>query len=78
MPAHLGSEALRAANHPAQVTETSWCSRADHDPEQTDRTRRALLDRIEVEGLTLATAHFPEPFGEIVRAEGRRWWQGYR
>jgi glyoxylase-like metal-dependent hydrolase (beta-lactamase superfamily II) len=67
-----------AANHPAQVTETSWCSRADDDPGQTDRTRRALLDRIEAEGMTLATAHFPEPFGRIVRAEGRRWWQGYR
>jgi glyoxylase-like metal-dependent hydrolase (beta-lactamase superfamily II) len=66
------------ANHPAQVTETSWCTRADHDPDQADRTRRALLDRIEAEGMTLATAHFPEPFGQVVRVEGRRWWRGYR
>jgi glyoxylase-like metal-dependent hydrolase (beta-lactamase superfamily II) len=66
------------ANHPAQVTETTWCSRADFDPGQADSTRRALLDRIEAEGMTLATAHFPEPFGEVVRVEGRRWWRGYR
>jgi glyoxylase-like metal-dependent hydrolase (beta-lactamase superfamily II) len=66
------------ANHPAQVTETGWCSRGDLDPGQTDQTRRALLDRVEAEAMTLVTAHFPEPFGEVVRVEGRRWWRGYR
>jgi glyoxylase-like metal-dependent hydrolase (beta-lactamase superfamily II) len=64
------------ANHPAQVTETAWCSRADMDPGLADRTRQALLDRIEAEGMTVSTAHFPEPFGHIVWVEGRRYWRG--
>jgi hypothetical protein len=27
------------------------------------------LGPLEAEGMTLATAHFPEPFGEVVRVE---------
>jgi len=64
------------ANHPAQVTETAWCSRADMDRGQADRTRQVLLDRIEAEGMTVSTAHFPEPYGHIVRVGGRRYWRG--
>jgi glyoxylase-like metal-dependent hydrolase (beta-lactamase superfamily II) len=62
------------ANHPAQVSESSWCSRGDLEPETTRRTREVLLDRAEAEGLWLAPAHFPEPFGSLIRVEGRRHW----
>jgi glyoxylase-like metal-dependent hydrolase (beta-lactamase superfamily II) len=64
------------ANHPAQVTETAWCTRADADRGQADRTRQALLGRVEAEGMTVSTAHFPEPFGHVVRVAGRRYWRG--
>ena len=62
------------ANHPAQISEPDWCSRGDLDPETTRRTRQLLLDRAEVEGLWLAPSHFPEPFGSVIRVEGRRCW----
>lgn len=39
-------------------------------------TRARLLDRIEAEGITLASCHFPHPgFGRVIRVEGRRYWQ---
>jgi hypothetical protein len=41
-------------------------------------TRRRLLDRIETEGMWLAPAHFPEPFGTVTRAGDGRRWQGRR
>jgi glyoxylase-like metal-dependent hydrolase (beta-lactamase superfamily II) len=62
------------ANHPAQVSEPGWCSRGDVEPGVARRTRRVLLDRVEAERTWLAPAHFPEPFGRVVRAGGRRWW----
>jgi glyoxylase-like metal-dependent hydrolase (beta-lactamase superfamily II) len=61
------------ANHPVQVTEPDW-SATDADPPAAAKTRRALLDRIEQEGLTVAASHFPDPFGSVVRLEGRRYW----
>jgi glyoxylase-like metal-dependent hydrolase (beta-lactamase superfamily II) len=65
-----------AAHNPAQVHETDWVSRADMDPEVTRRTRRALMERLEREGIVVAAGHFPAPgFGKIVRLEGRRLWQ---
>jgi glyoxylase-like metal-dependent hydrolase (beta-lactamase superfamily II) len=64
------------AHNPAQVHETDWVSRADMDPEQTRTTRRALMERLEREGMVVAAGHFPAPgFGKIVRLEGRRYWQ---
>jgi glyoxylase-like metal-dependent hydrolase (beta-lactamase superfamily II) len=64
------------AHNPAQVHETDWVSRADMDPEQTKTTRRALMERLEREGMVVAAGHFPAPgFGKIVRLEGRRYWQ---
>jgi glyoxylase-like metal-dependent hydrolase (beta-lactamase superfamily II) len=65
------------AHSPVQVQEPDWTSRADMDPELTRQTRRALLDRLEREEITVAAGHFQAPgFGRIVRLQGRRYWQG--
>jgi glyoxylase-like metal-dependent hydrolase (beta-lactamase superfamily II) len=63
------------ANHPAQIGQPAWGPRSDVDPDQARRTRRALLDRLEAESMWLGPAHYPEPFGTVVRDEdgGRRW-----
>ncbi len=62
--------------HPALVTEPGWHFGFDNDQEQAIVTRSGLLDRIEADGMTLATCHFPHPgFGKVVRLEGRRYWQ---
>ena len=66
-----------AAHSPVQLEQPDWVSRADMDPDLTRRTRRALLDRLEREKITVAAGHFPAPgFGRIVRLQGRRYWQG--
>jgi glyoxylase-like metal-dependent hydrolase (beta-lactamase superfamily II) len=66
-----------AAHNPAQVEEPDWVSRADMDPDLTRQTRRALIDRLEREKITVAAGHFQAPgFGRIVRLRGRRYWQG--
>jgi glyoxylase-like metal-dependent hydrolase (beta-lactamase superfamily II) len=65
-----------AAHNPAQVHETDWVSRADMDPEITRSTRRALMERVEREGMVVAAGHFPAPgFGKVIRLGGRRYWQ---
>lgn len=62
--------------HPAQVTEPDWNSMFEMDGATARRTRHAVLDRIEAEGMTVAARHFPEPgFGRLVRLDGRRYWQ---
>jgi glyoxylase-like metal-dependent hydrolase (beta-lactamase superfamily II) len=64
------------AHNPAQVHETDWVSRADMDPELTKSTRRALMERVESEGIVVAAGHFPAPgFGKVIRLAGRRYWQ---
>jgi glyoxylase-like metal-dependent hydrolase (beta-lactamase superfamily II) len=66
-----------AAHSPVQVLEPDWVSRADMDPELTRQTRRALLDRLERENITVAAGHFHAPgFRKIVRLQGRHYWQG--
>lgn len=65
------------AHNPAQVHETDWVSRADMDPDVTRQTRRALMERLEREGMVVAAGHFPAPgFGKVVRLQNRRYWQG--
>lgn len=65
------------AVHPAQLTEPDWRFAADMDADAARQARRHLLDRIETEGMTVATRHFPAPgFGRLVRLEGRRYWHG--
>ena len=64
------------AHHPFQVQETGWGHRADIDPDGAIETRKAVMDRIEAEGLRVAAGHFPAPgFGEIIRLEGKRYWK---
>ncbi|MBM3943100.1 MAG: MBL fold metallo-hydrolase [SAR202 cluster bacterium] len=66
-----------AAHSPAQVQETDWVSRADMDSNQARDTRRALMERLEREGILVAAGHFPAPgFGKILLLNGRRYWQG--
>ena len=59
-----------------QIDQTDWVSRADIDPAQTRITRRALMERLESEGIPVASVHLAAPgFGKIVRLQGRRVWQ---
>jgi hypothetical protein len=65
------------AVHPAQITETDWSMVQDMDQELAAKVRKQVLDRVEAEHSTLVVCHFPEPgFGNLVRVEGRRYWQG--
>lgn len=59
---------------PAQVTETEWVFHYDTDPDQAAQTRRAMLDRAESEGATIAICHH-SGFGRVIRESGRRYWQ---
>ena len=62
--------------HPAQVTEPDWNSTFDGIPDLAKDTRRRLLERIEAEGMTVMAGHLPAPgVGNLVRLEGRRYWQ---
>ncbi len=60
-----------------QVMEPQWGSRADIDSEEAGRSREALVERVEREGILMAAGHFATGthFGKIVRMEGRRYWQ---
>jgi glyoxylase-like metal-dependent hydrolase (beta-lactamase superfamily II) len=60
--------------HPAQVTEPELPSAFDMDAEVAAGTRRTLAERVEAEGMTIGVCHFPAPFGQLVRLEGRRHW----
>lgn len=63
-------------SNPAQISEPDWVPIFDADGAEAAATRRALLDRVEAEGMTIAAGHYPRPgFGRIVRLEGRRYWQ---
>ncbi len=65
-----------ALPHPVHLSEPSWRYTSDGDHQTAVGTRRALIDRIEAERLIFVPTHFPEPFGGIVRVEGRCYWQG--
>jgi glyoxylase-like metal-dependent hydrolase (beta-lactamase superfamily II) len=77
--ASAGEKALITGDvlsNPAQVSEPDWVPIFDADGAEAAATRRALLDRIEAEGMTVAAGHFPHPsFGSVVRIEGRRYWR---
>jgi glyoxylase-like metal-dependent hydrolase (beta-lactamase superfamily II) len=60
-------------NHPAQVTEPRWPSGGDMDRPRAAEIRATWLDRVESEGMTLVTAHYPMPFARLVREDGRRY-----
>jgi glyoxylase-like metal-dependent hydrolase (beta-lactamase superfamily II) len=63
------------ANHPAQAGEPAWRTGADMDPDAAAATRAAWFDRIEGWNATLCTAHFPQPFGHLVREGAERAWR---
>ncbi len=49
-----------------QLNDVGYRSPADADPEQGSRTRAEVLDRVQREGITLATAHVPaSPLGRL-------------
>jgi len=59
-------------HHPIQCTRPDWSSRFCDDPDQSRRTRAALLDRIAETDVRLFAAHFVAPQGgHIVRAGDR-------
>ena len=65
-----------ASHSPVQIVRPDFSPQYDTDPEQSARTRAALFDRIEQEGLKVAAGHYPYPgLGGIVRVEGKRRWQ---
>jgi glyoxylase-like metal-dependent hydrolase (beta-lactamase superfamily II) len=77
--ASRGEHAILPADvlpNPMLVTETDWRFTSDHEHARAVATRRAILERIEAEGLVVAATHQPEPFGDVVRVAGKRWWRG--
>lgn len=63
------------AHHPAQLDRIEWCSAFDADSGTTTETRRRVFDQAEADGLITAFCHFPEPFGRLLRLEGKRVFQ---
>jgi glyoxylase-like metal-dependent hydrolase (beta-lactamase superfamily II) len=61
-------------HHPIEVEHPDWSPSADDDPDLSARSRLALVERVEAEGLTLLGGHFPEGqhAGRVLRVEGRR------
>jgi len=56
-----------------QLNDPGFHAPGDVDPDEGSRTRAGWLDRVESEGLTLATAHVPPfPIARLVREEGQR------
>ena len=60
--------------HPAQVTEPTWAAAFDMDGPAATQMRTSLAQRIADHGMTIGVCHFPEPFGQLVRLEGRHHW----
>lgn len=72
-----GDEALLVGDiwlHPSQVTEPSLACAFDMVPELAAATRAALAARIAERAALMGACHFPQPFGQIVRLEGRHHW----
>ena len=62
--------------HPLHVAHPSWNMAFDTFPNQTDTTRRGILDRAAAEGLRVHVYHFPFPGLGRVSREGDAWrWQ---
>ena len=74
-----GAKAIVAgdvAHHPMQVDHPEWSGAFDVDGELSAKSRKALIDRLENEGIIAAFCHFPgEGLGKIVRDGGRRVFQ---
>lgn len=67
------------AHHPMELEHPDWSPRFDDDRAQAARTRAALVERAEAEGLVVLGGHLPPPHaGRIVRVEQRRVYQPLR
>jgi glyoxylase-like metal-dependent hydrolase (beta-lactamase superfamily II) len=61
-----------AAHHPLELEHPDWSPTFDADRAQSAETRRALVERIEDEGLVVLGGHFPPPHaGRLVRVQAR-------
>lgn len=68
-----------AAHHPIELEHPEWSPSFDEDREQAARSRHALVERIEAEGLVVMGGHFPPPLaGRVVRVQGKRVYQPLR
>ena len=61
----------------AQFTEPEWCAGSDMDNPQAIATRKALIERIVADQLTVAAGHLvvDANIGHVVEIENRRYWQ---
>ena len=62
-------------HHPVQMTRTDWCSAADHDRQQGQHTREALLEEYADSDVLIIGTHFATPTAGYVkvREEGGYW-----
>ena len=64
------------AHHPVQLTEVTWNTVMDLNPEKAAETRARLVERMERENAVTMGNHFPPPgVGRLVRLGERRLWQ---
>ena len=65
-----------AAHHPGEFEDPDINPPYDADPDEAKRSRLALADRIEADGLVVLGGHFPAPgAGTLIRVESRRRWR---
>jgi glyoxylase-like metal-dependent hydrolase (beta-lactamase superfamily II) len=73
-----GEEALitgDSIHHPVQMTRTDWCSSADYDRAQGQRTREDLLARYAESDVLVIGTHFATPTaGRVRRRAGGGYW----
>ena len=63
-----------AIHHPCQIARPGWAFAADHDPQESTATRRALLAELAAGDTILAGTHFPSPWAGTIRHDD----DGYR
>ena len=62
-------------HHPCQMTRTDWCSSADSDQAQGQKTRESLLERMVDTDVLVIGTHFATPTaGHVKRREGGGYW----
>jgi len=62
-------------HHPVQMTKTGWCSSADYDQEEGQKTREALLEKYVGEDILIIGTHFATPTaGYIKRLNQGGYW----
>lgn len=68
-----GQEALITGDcihHPCQMARTDWCSSADFDKGQGERTREALLEKYAGSDVLVIGTHFATPTAGHIKREG--------